>query len=338
MKIAYLITAYDNPSHLGRLLDAILTPQSAAYIHIDGKFPIEPFEHCRRDKVHFLQDRVRIYWGEFSMVEATLRLMRAALRSPERFDYLMLISGTDYPIRPATELEAFLEANAGTQFMNMVEMPNDTLGKPLARLQRYKLQTGERLGGVRRRIRAALVKAGLMPAARNYQRALGARRPFGGSTWWTLTREACEYILDFVSRERAFVRFYRYSVIPDEGMFHTIIGNSQFAHRVRRNLGYTDWRACGNHPELIGPDHVRRFVSEPNVRSDDKYGPGKIFFARKFSDRAATLVDELEAHLKSRAQPSVSADRPVARTQVEHVLEHITAQVAGPRLSQVPAE
>ena len=44
------------------------------------------------------------------MVEAVLRLIRTTLQAPERFDYCVLASGSDYPIRPIEELEAFLTA------------------------------------------------------------------------------------------------------------------------------------------------------------------------------------------------------------------------------------
>jgi hypothetical protein len=303
MKIAYLITAYNNPAHLERLLRAIVTPRSAGYVHVDAKFALAPFERCRRAGVHFVKPRVPVYWGEFSMVEAVLRLMESALASSERFDYLLLISGTDYPIRPIEELATHLDANAGMQFMNIVEMPDDEVSKPISRLRDYKVLSGHPLALPLKIARRALIRSRLLPAHRNFEEALQGRRPYAGTTWWALTREACEHVLDFVARETAFVRFYRNTWFPDEGMIHTIIGNSPFAARMRRNFTYTDWTARGPHPEPIGPEHIRRFVTEPNLTSDDRYGPGEVFFARKFSDATAHLVAEVDEFIAKRRQP-----------------------------------
>lgn len=302
MKIAYLITAYNNPAHLGRLLRAIVTPRSAAYVHVDAKFDIAPFERHRSERVHFVKPRLAVYWGEFSMIEAILRLMESALASAERFDYLILMSGTDYPIRPNDELEAFLEANAGTQFMNIVKMPDENVSKLLTRLRHYKILSGNPFAIPLRIVRRSLIALRLMSAQRSFEAALQGRQPYAGSTWWALTREASEYVLDFVARESAFVRFYRNTWFPDEGMIHTILGNSPFSDRMLRNLTYTDWTARGAHPEPIGPAHVRRFVSEPGLISDDRYGPGEVFFARKFSDATTQLTDELDDFLARRAR------------------------------------
>jgi hypothetical protein len=300
MKIAYLITAYNNPAHLERLLRAIVTPRSAAYVHIDAKFDLAPFARIRLDRVHFVKPRIAVYWGEFTMVEAVLRLMESALSSAQRFDYLVLISGTDYPIRPIEEFEAFLAANAGTQFMNIVKMPDEAVSKPLARLRHYKVLSGNPLAIPIKLVRRTLIRLRLLPAQRSFEAALQGRQPYAGSTWWALTREACEYILEFVARETTFVRFYRHTWFPDEGMIHTIIGNSPFAARMRRNFTYTDWTAKGSHPEPIGPAHIQRFMTEPNLTSDDRYGPGEVFFARKFSDATADLVARLDEFIQRR--------------------------------------
>lgn len=295
MKIAYLITAYDNPAHLHRLVRAIVTRNSAAYVHVDAKYDIAPFVQTSTERVHFVAPRVAVYWGEFTMVEAVLRLIASALSAAERYDYLVLISGTDYPIRPIAQFEAFLAANAGTQFINIVKMPDEEVSKPLTRLRYYKVLSGHPLAVPLKVARRALIRSGLLSEQRSYEAALQGRQPYAGSTWWALTREACEYVLEFVARESAFVRFYRNTWFPDEGMIHTIVGNSPFAQRMRRNFTYTDWTARGPHPEPINVAHVRRFIEQPDLTSDDRYGPGEIFFARKFSDATAPLVDQLDA-------------------------------------------
>lgn len=295
MKIAYLVTVYDSPRHFQRLANALATPQSAVFVHLDAKSDHAPFKAAEQPNVRFVQPRIPVYWGEFSMVRAILLLMERALAAPQRFEYLCLISGADYLIRPVHELHAFLERHAGSEFMNITAMPNERLGKPINRLQRYKVPSGTLFAVKRMRLRRTLARLGWLPAERDYVTALGGRQPFGGSTWCTLTREACRYVLDFVARESRFVRFYRDSKFPDEGMIHTILGNSPFAARIRRNLTYTDWRAGGRSPVPISQAHIDRFLHDSTLAADDGFGPGEVFFARKFGDDSGHLVDQLDA-------------------------------------------
>lgn len=306
MKIAYLITAYENPHHLQRLVSTIVTPQSEVFIHLDAKSDATRFKLVERDHVYFVEPRIPVYWGEFSMVRAILLLMQRALASPQRCDYLCLISAADYPLRPIHELHAFFEKHAGSEFMNITAMPNEALGKPISRLQRYKVPSDTLFRVKRMRLRRTLASWGWLPTDRDYLAALGGLQPFGGSTWFALTREACRYVLDFIAREARFVRFYRDSKFPDEGMIHTIIGNSPFAARIRRNLTYTDWRGGGRSPAPISQEHIERFLHDPNLVADDGFGPGEVFFARKFGDDSAHFVDQLDAQCVRPAAASAS--------------------------------
>ena len=82
---------------------------------------------------------------------------------------------------------------------------------------------------------------------------------------------------------------------PEEGLFQTIIGNSPFAARVRRNFVYTDWSAGGKNPAALGNRHTQRFIDEYPFIVEDHFGRSEAFFARKFSDRTASLIDQLDA-------------------------------------------
>ena len=276
MNIAYLITAYNNPAHLHRLLRAVVTPSSAAFVHIDAKFDAQPFERIDLEGVHFIHPRIPVYWGEFTMVQAILALIESALRHPTRFDYLMLISGTDYPIRPIAQLEAFLAEHVGTQFMNIVKMPDEDVSKPLSRLRHYKVLSGRPLTIPLRAARRALIQSGVMSKERSFESALNGRAPYAGSTWWTMTREACEHVLDFVAREQAFVRFYRNTWFPDEGMIHTIIGNSPFMSSISAP------RAVEPRPEAA---QVCAFCTTRTASSSAKRRSGS---ARSHSARASS--------------------------------------------------
>ena len=95
MRIAYLILAHKNPSQLAELVMALDDPtKTRFYIHVDqrsadffGSPSLKPI--MDRENVLFLRDRVRVYWGGFSIVEATLRLIRK-LREVALEEYFVL--------------------------------------------------------------------------------------------------------------------------------------------------------------------------------------------------------------------------------------------------------
>lgn len=86
VKIAYLITSYNNPLHLQRLVNTISSPNSSCFIHIDKKADIKKFIGLEADNVHVSKKRYRVYWGGFSFIRAILLLIQQALDSPINFD------------------------------------------------------------------------------------------------------------------------------------------------------------------------------------------------------------------------------------------------------------
>jgi hypothetical protein len=298
MSVAYLILAHANPRHFRRLLSALASPTSALFVHIDKKSRCEFTHDLSADAVSFSIDRFEVHWGDFSVVEATLSLMNQALRDPRRFDRLVLLSGADYPIRSASYIESVFERHHDAEFISMVRMPSVAADKPLHRLTRYRPSPDETL--VRSFIRRSLRKVGLIPRERDFKKVLGELVPCAGWQWWALTRAACEHIERFCSANPRIVSFFRNTHIPDEMFFQTIIGNSPYCAKVRRNLTFGDWTAGERSPALLSSEHVERFAAVTRFGPNDVYGDGEILFARKFSDESQQVVDSLARLIQER--------------------------------------
>jgi hypothetical protein len=277
--------AHDCPSHFARLTRALLAQKGAhLFVHVDEKSDIAPFHAAVTDsRVRFLEDRIRVRWGHFSMVEATLALMSAA--AGFRFDYLCLLSGVDYPVRSTEYIERFFDAHRGAEFINLVPMPNDRVEKPLSRLTQYRLPAGT-FGRFTSRAQRVLDRV----VQRDYVRALGAMDPHAGSQWWALTAETCAHVLEFVSAHPEYVRLFRHVAVPDESFFQTIIGNSRLAPRVTRNLTTVCWRRGALSPAVLDRDQVLRLAGTEPLVEESAYGRGEVLFARKFPDDSASLI------------------------------------------------
>src|SRR5262245_33885301 len=108
-RLAYLITVHNEPEHLLRMVNALDCPGSVFYIHVDKKSDTSPFLTVlgRRNNVHFITNRVNVNWMGFSLVEVSLRLLGLAVQ--EGFDYCLLLSGADYPIKSNEALFSFFD-------------------------------------------------------------------------------------------------------------------------------------------------------------------------------------------------------------------------------------
>ena len=107
--------------------------------------------------------------------------------------------------------------------------------------------------------------------------------PYTGSAHWCLSRQCLEYV---ATRDPELVRFFRWSAVPDESFFQTLLMNSPLAETlVNDDLRYIDWSEGEASPRVL-----TSFDLERMLRSS-------ALFARKFDPRVDTgVIDALDAH------------------------------------------
>jgi hypothetical protein len=308
MKIAYLVLAHQNPKLLQRAIERLSCEDCVFFIHIDEKSSIQQFSGISGKNICFVKRRTPVYWGDYSQVRAILLLVRQALEQEQTYDYLVLLSGNDYPLRSAKYIHAFLEKNRGLEFISLVKMPNEAAGKQLSHINQIWIPCDK---PVRRFAMRVLGKLGL--ARRDYRKHLGNLEPYCGSEWWALTNGACQYILEFIERNPHVEKYFETTPAPDEMFFHTILGNSALAPRIRRNLVYTDWSSGGSSPATLTDQHISScFEPQEKVWLNDVFGEGEALFARKFSDNSLELLQRMDRMIaqKELANGSVASITP----------------------------
>ena len=299
MRIAYLVLVHNTPRHTQRLIRALSGNELEVIIHVDAKSDLASFSDLLRPSgaVRFADQRVPVHWGEYSQVEAMLALIMEALSSPVVPHYLVLLSGSDYPLENSDYITRYLEDRQGAQFINLVKMPSIEAGKPISRLERF-FPRSDRL--CQRALKPFAMPAyRLLKLRRNYAKALGSLVPYAGSTWWALTADAARYVLEFSRHRTEEMRFFANTGHPDEHVIHTIVGNSKFADRIEHGLTYADWSEGGRNPATLGEKQIQKLIRQEHVMVDDGYGRGTLLFARKFPDNSEVLtglIDNWIAH------------------------------------------
>src|SRR5262245_33494432 len=180
MRIAYLFIAHTNPTLLAKAIRTLSTPDSMFFIHIDKKASLEQFTAVvGGPQVAYCTDRVAVYWGGFSVVRATLNVLRQACSLDGQFDYCVLLSGSDYPLHSGAYIREFLRQRQGDQFMSLVPMPNLAAGQPMTKVTKWWVEPDRPLVRLTAR---ALGKVGL--GHRDYNKYLPTLRPYAGDMWW----------------------------------------------------------------------------------------------------------------------------------------------------------
>jgi hypothetical protein len=287
MKIAYLVTAFNNYQHLERLINALNDDTKPSFfIHIDKKSSM-PKNLNNAQNMTFIK-RTKVWWGGWSHLAAILSLMKKA--SEENFDYYILLSGTDYPIRPNSFL--YNKLKDGGEYFNLLE--GFQSHKPVSRIKYYYFDQFDR-----RNKNSSRTKFFLFLERKLRKKFTKKKFPFlkiyHGSTWWALSHATVNYVLEFTDANPKFVKFFRTSWCPEEAYIPTLIGNSDIKNNCKTNLTYMDW-STEPAPALLSIDHIYLFRKQNEF--DGVYGKYSPFFARKFRDDSHELITEIEVSLR----------------------------------------
>lgn len=222
-KVAYLLLCHKNAA---RVLDQarILTAKGDyVAIHIDRNAGPAFFEEVQAGLADnpsaVFAKRVKCGWGEWSLVEASLNMIEAAVSAFPEATHFFLMSGDCMPIKPAGVIHAVLDAEE----VDMVEHADffkDNWIKTGMMEDRlfYRHWFNERS------------RKKLFYGSLAIQRKLGLSRsvPDGirmriGSQWWVLRRDTIEKIRSFLKERKDVVRFFKTTWIPDETFFQTLV-------------------------------------------------------------------------------------------------------------------
>jgi hypothetical protein len=281
LKIANIILAHKNPGQLARLAARLSSPSADIFVHVDRKVSEAPFLAALRGSgVRFIQPRFACTWGGYSLARAIIRCLQAA-SDKGMYDYFNLLSGQDYPLVTAQDLQNHLSREIGRSF---IAYDADKQGKWHQEARaRY---TGWHFTDFR--------FTGAYFLQRLLSRILPERRfplPvfYGGNkaTWWTLHRECVAYILHAYRFNRSLFRFFRFTWAPDEFLIPSLLMNSPFSSSVvNTNYRYIDWSEGKASPKVLRVDDW------------DKIIQSGMWFARKFDeDIDPDVMEQIDEYL-----------------------------------------
>ncbi len=293
MKLAYLISAYKDPKHLARLVEA-LGRNADCYIHIDKRVNIVPFERALRGKMNvmLISNRVSVAWGGFSQVLAIIGMLRAAFVSGILYDRILSITGSDYPIWSNQKLE---EEFAFYPYKEYISGFN--ISKTSSKIQRNKIckywffdqpVSHNIVNKVCRKITNML--SARLPLSKSLQVRIGERNcdVYFGSDYWALTYGCAKHVYDTFMSEEDIQAYFRHAFAPSELFAQSIVFNSVFQKQAMLYPGI-------EFPGLskLTPLHHIDYDKEVRVFSESDYEAlvqsGKMFFRKASSEKSGKL-------------------------------------------------
>ena len=279
IKHAYCIIAHNEPNILKVLIAQLDDPRNDIYILIDAKSNIEEFAgiYTNYSKVKFIDNRLNIFWGDFSQVRAELLILEEASKGG-CYSYFHLLSGVDLCLRDQDYIHDFFSKNAGLEFIDVCTDDKNILDAEY-KFRHYFLLIKQQNST------SLLIKMGARVICRAFvflQKIFGISkkseafvRIAKGSNWASISGEFCEYM---IKNKSLIEKEFKYVFAADEIFLPTLFVNSHFVDKryipeknVPSNLRAINWTR--------GNPYVWRLEDCNDLLNSD------CLWARKFSTK-----------------------------------------------------
>ncbi len=315
-RAAYLILSHQRPEQVEALADRILalSPTGHVVVHHDVTAPDLPWSGAPPRRVHMVE-RMPVSWGDWSIVEASLRLLEYAFETLDA-DWFAFLSGDDRPVVDLARWERQVQSagNDGLVPARPLETKPSFGRRPTSEdlnYVRYSYRWRElpHLTGVPRRLveTARRVSRFSQPlfkieyADRRDRFFLGLPRRrrlppgwtlYTGPQWVALGRRAAETLLGV---DDTVVEWFRHTWIPDQSFVHTVLHN------------YGDLVLADTPLTYVVPYNTKKRRGDMALRVDDlgAIRASGAAFARKFDPSVdPDILRAVEAGIAGDSPPS----------------------------------
>jgi hypothetical protein len=276
-KHSILILAHEDEIMLRRIVNRIST-LGPVFVHVDAKTNISKWQ-CADLPCTFVKRRIPVFWGDWSMVEATVLLLENALldSSITRFT---LISGSHYPIISNQEIAHRAQESGNIIAARIApNMPDGS--RPEIEYQRRFYRTNKPNG------LWSQTKNAFMNRVIFYRRPLDWRSvtpPTGmraGSPYWSFERDFAEYCVAQIRSSRPLIEYLKQINCSDEKVFATLYGEHT-GQMALEGTTFVKWMGRPN------PIPLSRSDVEKAITKD------QFWFARKFKAGDSIILDWLD--------------------------------------------
>jgi hypothetical protein len=280
--IAFILLCHKDPDAIIRQALSLTAVGDYISIHFDARADAAAYATIKtaladHPNVVFARKRIKCGWGEWSLVQATLYAVEAAVEAFPRATHFYMLSGDCQAIKTAEYAHDYLD-RTDADFIESFDFFGSDWIKTGMKEERliYRHFLNERNN------------KWLFYKSLELQKRFGLTRPVPGdleiqigSQWWCLRRRTIEAVLDFLKKRPDVKRFFRTTWIPDETFFQTLVRHLVAEQEIEcRTLTFLMFSDYGM-PVTFYNDHFDLLLSQD------------FLFARKISPEAMDLKERL---------------------------------------------
>lgn len=264
-KHAICIQCHSNPELINYIVSVFPKEQFDFFIHVDIKSNIiEQIE--QKSNVHCVS-KVDVRWGRFSQVEATLEILNQV--NGKEYQYIHLISGNCFPALSPQKMYELLE-NDNTQYIGMTSLMDGRCTWSWHGADRYLVWYPQwmiqRPANKVLRYTRIMYREFIMRTRVFRRKKLPVSSFYGGSSWFSITGEAIEWIKVYLSEHSEYTEFFKHGVCSDEVFFCTLMAHSPYKDIISNDAKrFMIWKGTNNGgPMILQPNHAKQICDSQN--------------------------------------------------------------------------
>jgi hypothetical protein len=281
--------SHKDPEQIYRLIRTIKTSSPNSHIllsHDSTNCSLDVSSFGKNSGIDFLFTRGER--GDFSLIYKYFSGINYLFKNNIDFDWLITLSGQDYPTQPLSELEGLLSTTQYDGFIQFFKAfsPESlwSLREGYQRyLYQYKTLSFSAPNWMISIIKPIKIINYLQPFLRinfSYGLRIGAKvqsifnnnfECYGGYFFSILSMKCLKYLNDFYQNNPQIVEYYKSVILPEESLIQTILVNSKKFHLYNECKHYYDFSDTSHgHPAILTEKDYNAMIQK------------KYYFARKF--------------------------------------------------------
>ena len=297
MKVGYCILAHKDPAFINRVAHKLTDgTDNYCFIHIDAKsqeFKIH--DENESGQIHWIENRIPVYWGGYSVVEAELIMLREAIEYG--LDRYVIMHGADYPLFSNAFIEDYFSRNKDIEFIKAVNETTGSKREWYRYIPKNYLDRPNYIKRLKNKLnvifwRSELPKPNRIPYLLMDGKTWDIYRGWGH---FSITHRCAEYVLHFAETHITYNDFFKHVYVPDESYFHTIIFNTEWKYKTTIGKPIQEYdRSLENLLNLTYfeyPSSVRLFR---DLKDYEYLKSTHYLFFRKASSASGALLDYID--------------------------------------------
>lgn len=275
MHLVFVVQTHTAPQQIAKLLAALNqgVPDRTIIVSHDGD--LEELQEIAAE--HQVDKLMRGHGGRgrFGLLESYLDALRWLRENGRAYDWVVHLSGQDYPVAPLVQFSDVLATSAYDGYFYhflafdeadkcgpMVWSRTEAENRYLFQYDLLSANAGLVVRALTRLPRLILDQTRSTRLSSSYGLVIGRRaeqtpfsqefRCYGGSYWQIIRKRCVDYLLDFTDSQPAIVDYFRRVLNPDEAMLQSILLNSARFNISKNELRYYDFdNSHLGHPRVL---------------------------------------------------------------------------------------